>query len=315
MTGMMARWGFYGMVLVLAAVWAAPTGAEVVDRIVAVVNDEVISQSELEMMIKSLQFRPGMESKAQDKAFQREILEALIDQKLANAEAKRRGLSVSDKELEAALEDFKQQNRLKDDAALQEALGKAHMTLSELKERIRGQILQDRLMAVVLGPNLPSVSESEVRRIYETEVPKEKGTRVHLKVLTLPAGASPEQQEEARKKAEALLREHKEGADLETLSRRHGLSLQDLGAMAEDDLAPQLAGFLRKLQPRQVGVVQSPQGLQLVELVSRRTGSETRSYEEMAPRIRQALQRQEMGKRFGEYLKTLRQKAHIKIML
>jgi peptidyl-prolyl cis-trans isomerase SurA len=303
------------MVLVLAAVWAAPTGAEVVDRIVAVVNDEVISQSELEMMIKSLQFRPGMESKAQDKAFQREILEALIDQKLANAEAKRRGLSVSDKELAAALEDFKQQNRIKDDAALQEALGKAHMTLGELKERIRGQILQDRLMAVVLGPNLPPVSESEVRRIYESEVPKEKGTRVHLKVLTLPVGTSPEQQEEARKKAEALLREHRQGADLEALSRRHGLSLQDLGAMAEDDLAPQLAGFLRRLQPREVGVVQSPQGLQLVELVSRRTGSETRSYEEMAPRIRQALQRQEMGKRFGEYLKTLRQKAHIKIML
>lgn len=309
MRGKSALRGIMCWAFVLAAVWAAPAAAEVVDRIVAVVNDEVISQSELEMMIKSLHFRPGMEAKAKDKAFQREILEVLIDQKLANAEAKRRGLSVSDKELEAALEDFKRQNRIKDDAALQEALGKAHMTLNELKERIRGQILQDRLMAVVLGPNLPSVSESEVRRIYETEVPKEKGTRVHLKILTLPAG------EEARKKAEELVKEHKQGADLESLSRRYGLPLQDLGAIAEDDLNPQLAGFLRKMQPREVGVVESPQGLQLVELVSRKTGTETRTYEEMAPRIRQALQRQEMGKRFGEYLKTLRQKAHIKIML
>ncbi|MEJ5329291.1 MAG: SurA N-terminal domain-containing protein [Desulfobaccales bacterium] len=298
-----------GALIVAAAAWAGGAAAEVVDRIVAVVNDEVISQSELEMMIKSLHFRPGMEAKAKDKAFQREILEALIDQKLANAEAKRRGLSVTDKELETALEDFKRQNRIKDDAALQEALGKAHMTLNELKERIRGQILQDRLMAVVLGPNLPPVTESEVRRIYETEVPKEKGTRVHLKILSLPAGA------EARKKAEELVKEHKQGVDLEALSRRHGLPLQDLGAIAEDDLNPQLAGFLRKLQPREVGVVETPQGLQLVELVSRKTGTETRSYEEMAPRIRQALQRQEMGKRFGEYLKTLRQKAHIKIML
>lgn len=191
--------------------WAAPAAAEIVDRIVAVVNDEVISQSELEMMIKSLHFRPGMEAKAKDKAFQREVLEALIDQKLANAEAKRRGLTVSDRELEAALEEFKRQNRIRDDAALQEALGKAHMTLNELKERIRGQILQDRLMALVLGPNLPVVPESEVRRIFETEFPKEKGTRVHLRILTLPAGDSPEQMEQARKKAEALIREHQRG--------------------------------------------------------------------------------------------------------
>ncbi len=309
MKGKSALRGIMCGALILAAAWAGRAAAEVVDRIVAVVNDEVISLSELEMMIKSMHFRPGMESRARDKAFQREILEALIDQKLANAEAKRRGLNVTDKELEAALEDFKRQNRLKDDAALQEALGKAHMTLNELKERIRGQILQDRLMALVLGPNLPPVTESEVRRIYETEVPKEKGTQVHLKILSLPAG------EEARKKAEALAGEYRQGADLETLSRRHGLPLQDLGVIAEDDLNPQLAGFLRKLQPRQVGVVESPQGLQLVELVSRRTGTETRSYEEMAPRIRQALQRQEMAKRFGEYLKTLRQKAHIKILL
>lgn len=309
MRGKSALRGILCGALFVAAAWAGGAAAEVVDRIVAVVNDEVISQSELEMLIKSLHFRPGKEAKAKDKAFQREILEALIDQKLANAEAKRRGLSVTDKELEVALEDFKRQNRLKDDAALQEALGKAHMTLNELKERIRGQILQDRLMALVLGPNLPPVTESEVRRIYETEVPKEKGTRIHLKILSLPGG------EEGRKKADALVQEHKQGADLEALSRRHGLPLQDLGAIAEDDLNPQMAAFLRKLQPREVGVVESPQGLQLVELVSRKTGTETRSYEEMAPRIRQALQRQEMGKRFGEYLKTLRQKAHIRIML
>jgi|GEM_PF-2112090 len=318
MCGIPGRWGVWllaaGLVLALGAF---PAGSEIVDRIVAVVNDEVISQSELEMMIRSLQFKPGMESKAKDKAFQREILEALIDQKLANAEAKRRGLSVSDKEVQAALEDFKRQNRLRDDAALQEALGKAHMTLNEFKTRIREQMLQERLMALVVGSNLPTVSESEIRRVYETEVPKEKGTRVHLKLLTLalPSGAPPATAEELRKKAELLVKEHKEGADLEELGRRHALAFQDLGFIAEADLDPRLAEFIRKMQPRQVGVMESPQGLQLVEVAARKTGGDTHSYEEMAPRIRQALQHQEMAKRFSEYLKTLRQKAHIKILL
>jgi peptidyl-prolyl cis-trans isomerase SurA len=179
-------------------------------------------------------------------------------------------------------------------------------------------MVQQRLMAVVLGGKVPAVSDSEVRRIYETEFPKEKaGVRLHLKMLNLPypPQATASQKDEITKKAEVILKEHKQGASLEDISQRYSLALRDLGFIAEADLDPKLAAFLSKLKPGEVAPIQSPQGFQLVGLAARKTASETRSFDEVGPQIRQMLMQRELGKRFGEWVKTLRDKAHIKILL
>lgn len=301
------------LVLVLLGVGAG--AAKVVDRVVAVVNDEVISLSELEMMAKSLQ--PGMASRfANEKALQQQMLEALIDQKLAKAEAKRRGIEVTDKELAQALEEFKKQNHLPDDAALAQALAKADMTLEELKQKIKDQIIQDRLMAVAVGAKV-TLTEEEMRRFYEQEYPKTAGSRVHLQVVGLPypPGATQAQKDEVRQKAEIILKEYRQGVSLEELRKKHSLLMQDLGFIAESDLAPQLAEFLRRLKPGEVGPIETPQGFQLVQLLERRAGGAPKSFEEAKPEIQKILLRQKMGRQFSEWLKGLRDKAHIKIML
>lgn len=303
--------------LALVILGAGAGAAKVVDRIVAVVNDEVISLSELEMMAKSLQAQPGMASRfANEKALQRQMLEALIDQKLAKAEAKRRGIEVTDKELAQALEEFKKQNHLPDDAALAQALAKADMTLEELKQKIKDQIIQDRLMAVAVGAKV-TLTEEEMRRFYDQEYPKTAGSRVRLQVISLPypPGATQAQKDEVRQKAEIILKEHRQGVNLEELRKKHALLMQDLGFIAEADLAPQLAEFLRRLKPGEVGPIETPQGFQLVQLVERRTGGAPKSFEEAKPEIQKILLRQKMGRQFSEWLKGLRDKAHIKIML
>ena len=62
------------------------------------------------------------------------MLESLIDQKLAKAEAKRRGITVDDKEMAAALNNFKKKNNLQDDEAFNKALSQAGLSLKELKQ-------------------------------------------------------------------------------------------------------------------------------------------------------------------------------------
>jgi peptidyl-prolyl cis-trans isomerase SurA len=297
-------------------VMAGVSAAKVVDRVVAVVNDEVISLSEVEMMAKSLQSQQDLGSRFPDEqALQRQMLEALIDQKLAKAEAKRRGIDATDKELAQALEEFKQQNHLPDDAALVQALAKAGMTLNELKQRIKDGIIQDRLMTVAVGAKV-TITDGEMRRFYEQEYPKTGGSRLHLQMIALPypPGATSAQKDEVRQKAEIILKEYRQGVSLEELRKRHALLMQDLGFIAESDLAPQLAEFLRQLKPGQVGPIETPQGFQLVQLVERRSG-QPKSFEEAMPEIRKILMRQKMGKQFSEWLKGLRDKAHIKIML
>lgn len=312
--GSLGRCLFRAVLLTLVLVGAG--SAEVVDRVVAVVNDEVISLSEVELMAKSLQAQPGVDSRlGSGETLRRQMLEALIDQKLARAEAKRRGVEVSDKEVAEALEDFKKQNHLPDDAALTQALAKAGLTLNELKQRIKDQLIRDRLMMMTVGSKV-TITDEEMRRFYDQEFPKAAGARVHLQIVPMlyPPGATAEQKDEIRQKAEIILKEYRQGVSLDELRKRHSLPLQDLGFIAESDLDRNLAQFLQKLKPGEVGPIQTPQGFQLVQVMDRRSGT-PKSFEEAMPEIRKILMHQKLGKQFSEYVKGLRDKAHIKIMM
>ncbi len=288
---------------------------EVVDRIVAQVNDDIITMSELEQTAKAMQAQTGQNPLGREsKALQRQMLESLIDRKLALAEAKKRGISLSDREMDQALEEFKKRNDIPDDAALTKALSQAGMTLKELKQQISDQMIQERMVQVAVGAKT-MVSDADVRRVYE-ESTKEGGNQVHLKMIQVPfpPEATTAQKEELRRKVEAILKEIQEGQPFSETARKYSVSVGDLGFIPLGDLAPQLIEYLKRLRPGEVAPVQSPEGFQLIQLVARRSGP-PRSFEEAAPEIRRALMRQEGGKRFSEWVKTLREKAFIKIIL
>src|SRR5271157_5852910 len=140
------------LISLLAGLSARGGSATVVDRIVAEVNDEVITMSELQRASRSIEAQQGISPKGkEDKAIEHQMLESLIDRKLANAEAKRRGIKIDDKELDAALENFKKRNHLTDEASLNAALAKAGLTLQELKQNIADQLIQERLLVMAVG--------------------------------------------------------------------------------------------------------------------------------------------------------------------
>lgn len=294
-----------------------PGYPEVVDRIVAVVNDEIITMSELDQMAKLVQPEGGLNPKTKEgQALKQEMLESLIDRKLAKAEAKRRGLTISDKDLDQAVEDFKKRNNLPDDAALNQALSKMGLTVKELRQQLHDQIQQERLATLAVGTKQKHVTDAEVRRYYDEHVRGSGGNQVHLQIINMPfpPGATQGQKEEVQKKAETVLKDYRLGGSLAELQRKHSLTGQDLGFINQADLNPMLGEVLSKLRPGEVAPIQSPEGFQLVVLVARRSG-QARSFEEVAPQIRMVLSRQSTEKQFLEWLKTLREKALIKIML
>ena len=304
------------LVAVLIQLALAGTGlAEVVDRIVAVVNDEIITMSELQNMTKAIETQSGIKPTGPDvKKIQRDMLEALIDRKLAKVEAKRRGIVVSDKEVNAALARFKQRSNIPDDETLAKALSHDGLSLKEFKQQIADQLIQDQLLALVVGGKV-TVSDAEVRRIYEERF-KKGGTQVHLVTLRLPfpPGATNQQKEEARQKAEAVMNAVKRGESLMEAAEKLSLKATDVGYVSQSDLDPRLADFLSKLKTKEVAPVETPEGYQLIQVLDRRSG-EARPFEEVAPEIRRIMMQQEMEKYFGDWVKTLRDKAHIRIML
>jgi len=287
----------------------------VVDRIVAEVNDEIITLSELKAASKSIEAQTGIRPQGKEgKDFERQMLEALIDRKLAKAEAKRRGMTVEDKDLAAALNNFRKKNRLEDDEAFSKALSKANLTLKELKQTLTDQIIQERMLVVAVGAK-SVVSDAEVRRVYEQQF-KEGGDRLHLRVIQIPftPGMTEAQKEELKKKAETVIIEVKKGASFKEVAAKLSLDERDVGFVPVSEMDPKLVEFLGRLRPSEVAPALTPQGIQLIQLVERRAGG-PRPFEELQGEIRNALSQKEMEKRFGEWVKTLREKAHIKIML
>ncbi|MGB7911668.1 MAG: SurA N-terminal domain-containing protein [Desulfobaccales bacterium] len=303
------------LVCVLVALSARNGSAEVVDRIVAEVNDEVITMSELQKASKSIEEQEGISPKGkEDKGLEHQMLETLIDRKLAKAEAKRRGIKVDDKELNEALENFKKQNHLPDEDSFNKALTKAGLTLAEIKEKIADQLTQERLLSMTVGLKAV-VSESQVRQFYDEKY-KAGGTQLHLLTIKIPypPGATEAQQEEVKKQAENIFNAVKGGATFQDAAQKYSLTATDVGFVPENELDPKLSQFLGKLSPKEVAPVVTPQGIQLIQLLERRSG-QAQPYEEVAPQIRRMLTQKEMEKQFSVWVKTLRENAHIKIML
>jgi peptidyl-prolyl cis-trans isomerase SurA len=309
------RW-LIALVAVLILVALVGTAvAEVVDRIVAVVNDDVITMSELQNMAKAIQAQSGIKPTGHDaKAMLRQMLDSLIDRKLALAEAKRRGIKVSPKEVNAALARFKQRSNIPDDETLAKGLSQAGLSLKEFKQQIANQLIQDRLVAVTVGTKI-MVSDAEVRRFYDEHF-KKGGTQIHLVTLRLPfpPGATSEEKDAIRQKAETILNEVKRGEPFMAAAGKLQLTPTDVGFVALSDLDPRLAEYMGQLKPKEIVPVETPDGFQLIQMIGRRVG-EARPFEEAAPEIRRILTQQEMEKYFGDWVKTLREKAHIRIML
>jgi peptidyl-prolyl cis-trans isomerase SurA len=304
------------LVAVLIQLMLAGTGvAEVVDRIVAQVNDEIITMSELQNMAKTYETQAGVKPKGmEEKKMQREMLEALIDRKLARAEAKRRGIEMSDKEVNEAMVQFKKRNNVPDDETFAKGLAQAGLSVKEFRQQLVEQMTQERLLVVVVGTKV-SINDAEVRRIYDQQF-KKGGTQLHLVTLRMPfpPGATEAQKEEAKRQAEAIISAVKRGESLAAAAGQFSLKPSDVGFVSQSDLDPRLAEYLDKLKPKEMAPILTKEGIQLMQVMERRSG-EAQSFESAAPQIRRIMQQQEMEKYFAEWVKTLREKAHIKIML
>ena len=293
---------------------AGPGGSEVVDRIVGEVNDEIITMSEVEHMAKALEAQTGMKPTGkEDRQLQRKMLDNLINRKLARTEAKKRGITMSDKEMAQALEEFKQRNNMPNDEALNQALSQAGLTLNEFKQQISDQFIQNRLVMAVLGSKV-EIRDADIRKIYEEKF-KDSRVQVHLRVIRLPypPGATEAQKAELKDKAETIIKEANQGVPFPEIASKLSVSQTDLGYVALNDLNPKLAEHLSGMKPKEVLPVEAPEGFQFMQVVDRRTG-QARSFEEAAPEIRNMLMEREAEKHFAEWVKGLRDKAHIKIM-
>lgn len=295
-------------ILFTNALTGSASGSVVVDRVVAVVNDEIITMSDLQ--------REEALKKSEAVRDDRLVLEDMIDRKLQMAAAKRAGVDVTDKELADAVADIIKRNNM-DMLQFGVALAKEGLTLEQYRAELREQITLSRLFNKYVRSGV-NVDEAEARAFYQNNqktysLPDE--VRVRQIFLTLPDKATTEQVVAIKEKAQSVYARAKEGQDFIKLVREvsQGATASqdgDLGFMRRGDALPEIEEAARALKP---GDSSSPflcaGGYNIIKLEEVRTP--VRPFEKVKDEIMKALYEQKVENTYRSWLQALRGDSHI----
>jgi peptidyl-prolyl cis-trans isomerase SurA len=290
--------------------------AEEIDRIVAVVNDDLITLSELKESEKKTSARPDSPGAPKD---ERDVLEQMIEQKLLEQEARKMGISVTDREVDSAIEGVKKQFNLTDEQ-LNEVLKKQNLTPEAFREQWRTQILSNKVVGTQVKGQI-AVTEDEIKKYYEEnygEVQSGKEVRIAHILITFD---SPDEEEKARNLAFEVARRANEGEDFGELAKRYSKDTLsagrggDLGYFEKGDLVEPLEGAIKDTPVgRIVGPVKSPDGYHVIKVLDRRDSGHN-SIDDVREEIRQTIYRQKVEKALKDWIEDVKKTAYIEVKL
>jgi peptidyl-prolyl cis-trans isomerase SurA len=272
------------------ALWAAacpapaqqPQPVVVLDRIVAVVNNEVITRADLDMRYRAatLQLKQQGTPPPPRATLEKQILDRLITDHVQLQLAKETGLRVDDAELDRAIQRIAQENKLSLEQ-LRATLEKDGVPFARFREDIRKEITLSRLRQREVD-NRIVVSEGEIESFINAQQGLAgRGEQYNLShiLVTVPENATPEQIQARRGRAEQALQQLRTGADFRQVAAAFSDAPDALqgGAMGWRDGARLPALFVDALKPLQPGEVstllRSANGFHILRLNERRGAS------------------------------------------
>ncbi|MFP4225385.1 MAG: SurA N-terminal domain-containing protein [Desulfobacterales bacterium] len=305
---------------------ATVSAAETVDRIVAIVNEDIIRLKELneafEPLAEQVYAKDYAESKEQEILYEKrmEVLNQLIDEALADQVIQEKDITVSSQEIDNAIEQIKSMNHSTDEQ-LQQYLNMNGMDMAAYREKIRQQILRSKLVDREVKSSIV-ITESDIREYYENHPEKYKGKPAyHLKNIFVSyegdkSGSAPAPGREKISDAMAAINE---GQAFEEVARTYSEASNasdggDLGNFALSDLQTDLQPVIKDLEPGQASpVVETERGFQIFYLADIVHPGD-KPFEEVAGEIRNLLYEQAVDRKFNEWLDSLRAESDIKII-
>lgn len=250
-----------------------------IDRIVAVVNEEVITRNELDGLIQNT-IRQLQNQGIQLPPFEvleKQLLERLILTRIQLQRAKELGISVSDAELDKTLRKIAKENNLSM-GEFYAVLEQDGMSMSQFRDEIMNEILVARLKEREINSRV-NVTEGEIDNFLRTQETSSIGNDdyhvAHILVQILEQ-MDAAQVEAKRQLAEAAMRKLQEGADFAQVSAEfsdapNAMQGGDLGWRPIMQMGPAFAEILVTMQPGEVtSIIQSPVGFHIFKLLGRR---------------------------------------------
>jgi len=248
-----------------------------VERIAAVVDEDVILQSELDRAVRNIrgQYAGREDQLPPPDVLQRQVLERLVLTRLQVARAAQAGIQVTDQDVDAAIGRIAQGNQLTVDQ-LRQQLARTGQSFADFRASIREELLVQQLRQSFAQGRI-NVSEAEVDAALAAQAGG--GVQYHLAniLVALPDGATPEQIATGQQKIEGIkgLLDRGEmdfaAAAVRYSDSPNALDGGDLGWRGIDEIPPAFVNLLRDMQPGQVvGPIRGSSGFQLIRLVETR---------------------------------------------
>ena len=308
----------------LGLLGSRPAAARVVEKVAAVVGNNIILASEVEEKATPLLTDLGRitdpaKRAARASALRREVLDRLIDDQLISDQATELRLSVTPEQVDASIAEIKKQNNI-DDKQLDEALRGQGMSMTAYRSDLRRQLLRFRVINIAVGSKV-TITDEDVRSYYNRHY-KAGSANTEVRAshifLTIPenadAGVVAERQAFGKKLVERaatedfakLAREYSDDA----ATRKDG---GDLGYFGKDILPKPIEELVFSMKVGEVaGPVRADRGFHVIKLVDRKTAL-AKPLPEVEDDIRMQLRQREMEKQTRSYLSDLRKKSLVDI--
>ncbi len=297
--------------------------AEVVNRIAAVVNNEIITLFQVDSELEKRQFGPGGLDKLSPETLnevRQHALTSLIEETLVQQRVKELGLSVTDDELEAAIGDVLLQNKLSRDE-LAQALKLQGMDFDVYQDNLRRQILRYKLLGREVKSKI-DVSNQEMLEYFREHIEdyRQKPT-MHIARMSfsLPDKPSTEQVEAVRAIASQALARLQAGEEFFSVLGEYSLGRRaeggDMGTFGMGELTPAFDRALDGLEEGAIsGLVESPDGFHILKVLGLQAGS-VRQFDAVKGEISKTLTEQKTDGAFNDWAEGLRKSAYIDIRM
>jgi peptidyl-prolyl cis-trans isomerase SurA len=296
--------------------------AVLLDRVVAVVNKEVITWSELYKMMESeaTEQMKALNEAERMKVFKENealFLEKLIDMRLQIQEAKRLGLEVGNEEVKEAVENIKKKYQLTD-KALEESLNKEGLTLEEYKKRLSDQILLSQFVNKRIKSKIV-ISDEQVKRYMEANKERfSESEAFRLRQIFFKQPKDDYGKRALEEKATLILQRLKAGEDFATLAGEFSEDTSskqggDLGYIKKNSMAREFIDILSTMNPGDVSVpFWTERGLHIIRLEEK---TEVQSQDVIKEKVRNKVAEEQFLEKYESFIKGLRETAHIEIRL
>jgi peptidyl-prolyl cis-trans isomerase C len=298
-----------------------PVPAQLPD-VIARVNGENVTRQELQEYVQSMEARAGgpVPAEQRDQVYRR-VLDQIVGYKLLTQEAKARKVAVPDADVEARVAEIKKQFPSED--VFMQMLIERKMTLEQMKSDAREDMAIGKLIESEIAARL-AVKPEQVQEFYDKnpdQFQQPERVRASHILIAFPDNADAAAKAQAKTKAETVLKDVKAGQDFAALAKQHSqdpgsaVNGGDLGFFQQGQMVGPFNDVAFTLKPGAVSdLVETQFGYHIIK-VAEKQAARTIPLDEVRPQVEEYLQNRNREEQTDAFVKALRAKGKVEILI